>query len=147
MQPTPQTHSKKHWTTHLQNSKTKWKLSTAVLGLLSIGGGVAANFLWLNPNSSFGGSAKDATSSQTVTGDPIQYRYGVVQLEVTANNGKIEKIKEIHADTTAGWESAIPELNKAAMEAQSADFGNLSGATFIAEAYKEALASALSKLQ
>lgn len=131
----------------MQNSKTKWKASTALLAIISVGGGLAANFLWLNPDSNFGGSAKDANGSQTVTGDPIQYRYGVVQLEVTANNGKIETIKEIHADTTSGWEEAIPVLNKAAIEAQSADFGNLSGATFIADAYKEALASALSKLK
>ncbi|MEY4639980.1 MAG: hypothetical protein RLY13_978 [Actinomycetota bacterium] len=131
----------------MPNSKRPWKTSTAVLGLLSIGGGLAANYFWLNPETNTSGDAGGATKTQTVTGDAIQYRYGTVQLEITASNGKLESINELVVETTPGWEQAVPVIHEAAMQAQSADFGNVSGATFTTEAYKQALASALSKLQ
>lgn len=131
----------------MPNSKRSWKTSTAVLGLLSIGGGLAANYFWLNPETNTSGDAGGATKTQTVTGDVIQYRYGQIELEVTATAGKIEKIVEKQATSSPGWQSAIPVLNQAALDAQKADFGNLSGATFTTKAYQEALASALSKLQ
>jgi uncharacterized protein with FMN-binding domain len=131
----------------LPNSKRPWKTSTAVLGLLSIGGGLAANYFWLNPETNTSGDAGGATKTQTVTGDAIQYRYGTVQLEITASNGKLESINDLVVETTPGWEKAVPVIHEAAMQAQSADFGNVSGATFTTEAYKQALASALSKLQ
>lgn len=147
MPPTPPTHSNKHWITHLQSSKRTWKLSTAILSLLSIGGGLAANYFWLNPPKDNSGSATNATKTQTVTSDVIKYRYGQIELEVTATAGKIEKIVEKQATSSAGWQSAVPVLNEAAIKAQSANFGNLSGATFITDAYKQALSNALSKLK
>lgn len=118
-----------------------------MLGLLSIGGGLAANYFWLNPETNTAGDAGNATKTQTVTGDAIQYRYGTVQLEITASNGKLESINDLFVETTPGWEEAVPVIHEAAMQAQSADFGNVSGATFTTEAYKQALASALSKLK
>ncbi|MEY4436749.1 MAG: hypothetical protein RL100_213 [Actinomycetota bacterium] len=118
-----------------------------MLGLLSIGGGLAANYFWLNPETNTAGDAGNATKTQTVTGDAIQYRYGTVQLEITASNGKLESINDLVVETTPGWEEAVPVIHEAAMQAQSADFGNVSGATFTTEAYKQALASALSKLK
>lgn len=131
----------------MPNSKRPWKTSTAVLSLLSIGGGLAANYFWLNPETNTSGDAGGATKTQTVTGDAIQYRYGTVQLEITASNGKLESINDLVVETTPGWEEAVPVIHEAAMQAQSADFGNVSGATFTTEAYKQALASALSKLK
>ena len=113
----------------------------------SIGGALGINAVWLNPAIDTSGSASEATKTQTVKSDVIQYRYGAVELEVTATAGKIEKITELQATTSSGWESAVPILNQEAMKAQSANFGNLSGATFITEAYKQALSNALSKLK
>lgn len=118
-----------------------------MLGLLSVGGGLAVNYLWLNPATNTSGDATGATKTQTVTSDVIDYRYGKVELEVTAAAGKIESIVEKQSTTSRGWQSAVPILHKAALEAQGTNFGNLSGATFITEAYKQALANALSKLQ
>jgi uncharacterized protein with FMN-binding domain len=112
----------------------------------SISGALGINAVWLNPAVDTSGSAAGATKTQTVKSDVIQYRYGQVELEVTATAGKIEKITELQASTSSGYESAVPILNQEAMKAQSANFGNLSGATFITEAYKTALANALSKL-
>jgi uncharacterized protein with FMN-binding domain len=126
--------------------KRPWVTSTAVMVLASVAGAFGINYFILNPPVDNSGSASNATKTQTVTGDAIQYRYGTVQLEVTATAGKIEKVTEIQATTTRGWESAVPLLNKAAIDSQGANFGNISGATFITDAYKKALSSALSKL-
>ena len=126
--------------------KRPWVTSTIVLVIASIGGAVGINNLWLNPSTDLSGSADGATGTKTVSGDAIEYRYGVVQLEVTATNGKIEKIAEVQAPASSGYMQAFPYLNEMALKAQSADFGNLSGATFSSEAYAQALSSALNKL-
>lgn len=126
--------------------KRPWVTSTVVMVIASVAGAFGINNFWLNPAINTSGSAAGTTDTKTVTGDAIQYRYGVVQLEVTATAGKIEKITEIQATASDGWLEAVPLINQAAMAAQSSDFENISGATFTANAYKEALASALSKL-
>lgn len=126
--------------------KRPWVTSTVVMVLASIAGAFGINNFWLNPAIDTSGSASGTTDAKTVTGDAIEYRFGVVQLEVTARAGKIEKITELQATTTDGWQEAVPLINQAAMAAQNADFANVSGATFTSDAYREALASALSKL-
>ena len=126
--------------------KGRWFFSTFVITLASVGGAVGINFLWLNPVSNLAGTATNSTKSQTVTGDAIQYKYGTIQLELTATNGKIESIKELQASASSGYEQAIPVLRDEALKAQKADFANLSGATFVSDAYKKAFANALSKL-
>ena len=128
------------------SKKRPWILSTTLLVLASIGGAIGINALWLNPAKDLGDSAAGATKTQTVKGDAIQYRYGVIELEVTATAGKIESITELQATASPGFDQAIPILNQEAMKAQSASFGNLSGATFTTDAYKQALSSAMSKL-
>lgn len=126
--------------------KRPWILSTIVMVAASVGGAFGINAIWLNPATDTSGSAASATKPQTVKGDAIQYRYGVIELEVTATNGKIDKITELQSSSSPDWQSAIPILNDAAIKAQKADFGNLSGATFTTQAYQQALASAISKL-
>ena len=117
-----------------------------VMVAASVGGAIGINTLWLNPATDTNGSAAGATKTQTVKGDPVEYRYGVIEIEVTATAGKIEKITELQAGASSGYDQAFPILNEEALKAQSADFGNISGATFTTEAYKQALSSALSKL-
>lgn len=126
--------------------KRPWVLSTIIMVAASIGGAFGINAIWLNPAIDTSGSASGATKTQTVKGDAIQYRYGVIEIEVTATNGKIESINEVQSSSSPDWQSAIPILHDAALKAQKADFGNLSGATFTTQAYQQALASALSKL-
>lgn len=126
--------------------KRPWILSTIIMVAASIGGAFGINAIWLNPATDNSGSADAATKTQTVKGDAIEYRYGVIELEVTATAGKIEKITEVQATATDSWLAVVPLLNEAALEAQKADFGNVSGATFTTQAYQQALASALSKL-
>lgn len=131
---------------NLYTKKRPWVTSTIVMVVASIAGAICINAIWLNPSANLSGSADGTSGTKTVSGDAIEYRYGVVQLEVTATDGKIEKINEIKATSSRGYMGAFPYLNEMAIKAQSADFGNLSGATFSSKAYAEALASALSKL-
>lgn len=125
--------------------KRKWVAGAATLGLLSIGGGFVINGL-LNQTADTSGSAAAVVQTKTVQSDAVQYRYGVVQLEVTATNGKIDSITEMQATASPGYDQAFSYLHEYAMQAQSANFNNLSGATFSTDAYKQALANALSKL-
>lgn len=123
-----------------------WVLSTLLIAIASVGGAIGINSLWLNPSQNLGVVPTGKTTTQTVMGDVVQYRYGVVQLEITVSNGKVEKINEVQATASRGYTQAFPKLNEMALNAQSADFGNLSGATFVSEAYAKALSNALSKL-
>lgn len=123
----------------------KWVGGIAALSVASIVGGFGVN-AWLNPATNTAGISGDVTAPQTVTGDLVDYRYGAIQLEVTETGGKIDSIKEVQATASQGFEAAFPLLNEAAIAAQSTDFANLSGATYSSDAYKEALADALSKL-
>ena len=129
------------------SKKRRWLASTIVMVVGSIGGAIGINNFILNPITDTSGSASGATKTQTVKSDVINYQYGVVELEITATAGKLEKINEVQATASNGWETAIPVLNQQALAAQGADFGNLSGATFISEAYKKALSNALAKLK
>lgn len=138
-------------------SSRKYLASTLLLAGLSIGGAIAANDLWLNPDQavvansasnsgSTSGTGNTGATTKTGTGDAIQYRFGTVQLKVTQVNGKITKIEEIQATANNGREQAFPYLMDYAIQANGTSFGNLSGATYTTDAYKQALDSALSKL-
>ncbi len=124
----------------------KWIGGIAALSVVSIAGGFGVNAI-LNPESLAAGAATASTDSQTVTGDLIEYRYGAVQVEVTETAGNISSIKEIQASSSGGYERVFPLLNEAALAAQGTSFGNFSGATYSSDAYKEALANALAKLE
>ena len=92
------------------------------------------------------GSTSGTKADQTVTGDAIQYRFGTVQLSVTRKSGKITDIGLVQAYATAGRDQAFPYLQQYAIKAQGTNFGNLSGATYTTDAFKQALDSAISKL-
>jgi uncharacterized protein with FMN-binding domain len=82
----------------------------------------------------------------TVSGDPVQYRFGVIQLEVVRTNEKISAVNLVQATATAGREQAFSYLQQYAIDSQGSNFGNLSGATYTTDAFKQALDSAISKL-
>ena len=129
----------------MANSR-KYGLSTVVITGLSVAAGLAANYLWLNPITNNASVDGTQPKTQTVTSELIQYRYGQVQLELTATGGKIDSIVEKTATASPGYEQVFPYLNDAAIKAQGAEFSNVSGATFSSEAYRQALNSAISKL-
>lgn len=120
--------------------------STVAIAAVAIVGGIAVD-LTLNPiNASGSGQTASGNTDMTVTGDAVQYPYGTVQVEVVRTGGKITAVNMVQADATAGREQAFPYLTDYAIQAQGSNFGNLSGATFTTEAFKQALDSAISKL-
>jgi uncharacterized protein with FMN-binding domain len=92
------------------------------------------------------GNGSSSGGDQTVQGDPINYTYGTIQVEVVKSGGKITAVNMLKADASAGRDQAFPYLQQYAIDAQGSSFGNLSGATATSEAFKQALDSALSKL-
>ena len=83
---------------------------------------------------------------KTVTSANISYPFGTVQLSVTRTAGKIAKIDIGSSTATNGRYQAFPVLVQAAISAQGTNFGNLSGATYTTDAFKQALSSAITKL-
>ena len=154
-----------HWTALLQNSNNPytaqhikahkpWLASTMTLAVLAMGGGWAID-LYLNPPVAVpSGTPSTPVSSatptgkpdMTVSGDAIQYRYGAVQVEVVRTSGKISAVNLLQATASAGRDQAFSYLQQYAIDSQGSSFGNLSGATYTTEAFKQALDSAISKL-
>ena len=116
------------------------------LGLLGLS--ITGALLLQSHGSLASASATSNTASKTgsATGDSISYQYGNVQLKVTETNGKITAVDLVQAGATGGREQAFSYLVKDAISANRTSFGNLSGATFTTDAFKQALNSALSKL-
>lgn len=64
---------------------------------------------------------------------------------MTKTDGKITAIDVGNSGATGGRQAAFPYLVQYAIQAQGTNFSNLTGATFTTDAFKQALASALSK--
>jgi uncharacterized protein with FMN-binding domain len=138
-------------TTRIKSSRP-WVTSTVAIAVLAIGGGVAVDS-YLNPShaaptSSASNPTPTATGKpdMTVSGDAIQYRYGVVQVEVVRTAGKISAVNLVQGTASAGRDQAFSYLQQYAVDSQGSSFANLSGATYTTDAFKQALDSAISKL-
>jgi uncharacterized protein with FMN-binding domain len=125
---------------------------------------IAAGVVWgINPNGGFGAifpkatqqttsltstnsNTSNSSSPATAQGDPIDYQFGTVQVSVTRSNGKITAIDYVQDTATAGREQAFSMLTEAAISANGSNFGNISGATYTTDAFKQALDSAIAKL-
>ncbi|MFJ9717979.1 FMN-binding protein [Streptomyces sp. NPDC101213] len=96
-----------------------------------------------------GGTA--AAASGAVTGDAAQTQYGAVQVRLTVDDGRITEAEAVQAPK--GGQSdritadAVPQLNRAAVTAQSADIDAVSGATFTSAGYKKSLQSAIDRMK
>jgi uncharacterized protein with FMN-binding domain len=84
-----------------------------------------------------------ATTTST-TGQPIYYRFGVVQVKVVRTAGKITDIVLLQGTASAGRSAAFPYLHDLAVAAQSSSFdtSQLGGATYTSDAYIQAMQSA-----
>jgi uncharacterized protein with FMN-binding domain len=142
-------------------SKRRWATSTSVIAIASIalGAGIdmyrnqdaGSSLIAKGPGTGSSSGTGNGTGSTTpadmkVTGDAVQYIYGTVQVEVVRTGGKISAVNMVQAGATNGREQAYPYLQQYAVSAQGSNFGNLSGATYTTEAFKQALDSAISKL-
>lgn len=102
-----------------------------------------------SPSSS--SSTTSASGTKTVTGDPVDTRYGPVQVKVTVTNGKVTSATAIDYPVNSGRDQqinayAIPALNQEAVESGSAGIDMVSGATYTSEGYIQSLQSALDKV-
>jgi uncharacterized protein with FMN-binding domain len=81
----------------------------------------------------------------TKSGSAISYRYGTVQVSVTKAGGKITAVNLLQQGASGGRQGAFPYLVQYAISANGSSFGNLGGATFTTDAFKQSLESALAK--
>jgi len=87
-------------------------------------------------------------SSGTYTGDAVQTRWGIVQVQVTVANGKITKSEAVQYPNQNPRDQeinayAVPQLNSEVVAQQSASIDSVSGATVTSNGYTTSLQSAL----
>lgn len=87
----------------------------------------------------------------TITGDVIETREGHVQVAVSFQGESIVEIVALqagHGGKAADEFNAkvLPVLREAALDAQSAQFDTITGATYTSEGYKASLQSAIDQL-
>jgi uncharacterized protein with FMN-binding domain len=88
--------------------------------------------------------APAAKATGTYASEAVRYKYGTIQLEVSVADGVLTGINMLQATTEGkGYDQAPPILVDAALQAGGSNFGNLSGATFTTQAFKQALDDAL----
>jgi uncharacterized protein with FMN-binding domain len=97
---------------------------------------------------SSGSGGSTATGTKTVTGDSVQTRYGPVQVRITVKNGKLTDVTAVTYPQESPRDQeinsyAVPQLNREALGAQSANIDVVSGATYTSQGYQQSLQSAL----
>jgi uncharacterized protein with FMN-binding domain len=85
------------------------------------------------------------SASATKTGYSVESGFGPVQVKVTKVDGKITEITYLQSVATKGRSAAFPYLVQYAIQANGSNFGNISGATYTTNAFKQSLESALAK--
>lgn len=83
---------------------------------------------------------------KTVTSDVINYKYGVVQISLTAIGNDITNVTLLQGDASYGRDVAYAALIDATVKTDGINYGNVSGATFTTEAFKKAVTNAIAKL-
>jgi len=98
-------------------------------------------------------TAATATTAASVTlvGDPVSFRFGTVQVQVTVENGVITSVQALQLPDGDRHSVQIsqqvePLLADEALAAQSARIDTISGATYTSRAYAQSLQSALDQL-
>jgi uncharacterized protein with FMN-binding domain len=89
-------------------------------------------------------------SSNTVTGDAADTRWGPVQVRITVTNGKLSDVTAVEYPSENPRDQeinsyAIPALNREALSAGNAKIDMISGATYTSQGYVQSLQSALDK--
>ncbi len=96
-------------------------------------------------------SKSSSAQARSATGDDVTYRYGDLQVIVTMSgsritNVSIAQLNESDAHSQMIDQSAIPQLERETVSAQSAKIDAISGASYTSQAYEQSLQSALDKL-
>ncbi|MEU8964989.1 MULTISPECIES: FMN-binding protein [unclassified Streptomyces] len=96
------------------------------------------------------GSTPSGAATGTFTGDPVDTRYGAVQVAVTLAKGRITAVNVLRAPDENGRDQriadyALPRLTQEAIGAQSARIDAVSGASYTSQGYAQSLQSALDR--
>ena len=127
------------------------KMSSNVLSGLSGASGAGTTPTNSPSGAGSGTSTTTAAGTRTALGADVQYRYGELELQVTATGGRITNVQPA-IDTAFDPRSsqvnsyAEPLLQSQTLQAQSANINGVSGATFTSQAYVQSLQAALDKL-
>ena len=86
--------------------------------------------------------------AKTYDGDPVDNRFGTVQVRVTIQGGQITGVQPLqmpvdHAQSAYISQVAGPMLRTEALQAQSANIDIISGATYTSYSYAQSLETAL----
>jgi uncharacterized protein with FMN-binding domain len=87
-------------------------------------------------------------AAETFTGDPITMRYGIVQVKITVQGGKIIDAQAVKVPTGSNdryTQMSVPVLRERTIAAQSANVQAVSGASFTSYGWYTSLASAIAK--
>jgi uncharacterized protein with FMN-binding domain len=89
-----------------------------------------------------------ATAAATYTGSRVNTRWGIVQVQITVQNGKITNSRAVEYPYRNRRDQqinnyALPILNQDVIRAQSAHIDAISGATVTSDGYVHSLQSAI----
>ena len=85
-------------------------------------------------------------TTRTLTGSPVSYQYGTVQVQLKVAGKKITAVKVLQAPSGRSQQFtdySIPTLTSEVLRAQSAKIAMVSGATYTSMGFIKSLASAL----
>jgi uncharacterized protein with FMN-binding domain len=112
---------------------------------------VAGAIPQVDPSAAPSKSAQPTTkpsAPESFTGDPVSMRYGIVQVKITVQGGKIVDAQAVQAPTGSNdryTQKAVPRLREQTIAAQSANIQGVSGASFTSYGWYTSLASAIAK--
>jgi uncharacterized protein with FMN-binding domain len=85
--------------------------------------------------------------ARSVDGRPIDIGYGIVQVQLTVQGGRILDVRTVQAPSGGQSGSiasyAIPKLRREVLAAQSTSIDTVSGASYTSEGYARSVQSAL----
>jgi uncharacterized protein with FMN-binding domain len=113
-----------------------------------ITGGIPQVDPTIAPSKSAQPSAPKPTAPESFTGDAVTMRYGIVQVKITVQGGKIVDAQAVQAPTGSNdryTQKAVPVLREQTIAAQSANIQGVSGASFTSYGWYTSLASAIAK--
>jgi uncharacterized protein with FMN-binding domain len=95
-------------------------------------------------------TAAPSGATKTYDGDPVDNRYGTVQVRITVQGKQVTNVDLLqmpysHSRSQYISEQAGPYLQQETLQAQSANIDVVSGATITSESYIQSLQSALDK--
>ncbi|WP_062202951.1 FMN-binding protein [Demequina salsinemoris] len=92
-------------------------------------------------------TTSDSSADGTYTGEAVQTRYGVYQVEITVSGGEVTDVTLVQEgasdrESTQIKSVALPELIQEVLDTQSSDVSYISGASFTSQGFAQSVADA-----